>query len=776
MQAVETESAPVSRFRFAAGRGRLVRLLALVVAVIAARVAQAPGDAAQVPVWVIIASVVGILGAALTINAPFKSGQAAGIAGSDKPLTVAIGAAFLLVPAIVSAAIWSQEPFHLTNVFVKASSSFAAYLWIAGMTAGLLFLWSQRGREKRQTSRPIPWGRYFVELLAILVILDVALGLRVWRLGSLPEGIWFDEADFAMSAQRLFSMPFQPFGPGNVGHNPSLYFYVMAVVMKVAGTSMAAVRLSSALFGTLAVAAVYLLGRKMGGVSYGLCAAALLALSKWAIDFSRFGMSNIAAPAMIGLAFAFLCLAMLRPRAIWFAMAGVILGLSILTYAGGFIAAVLVAHTVVGLRILTDATYRRAAWPGVLLLPAGLIVGAAPFLTSLSLDSDYTLSREQTVSIFTEYKTTPARITALIANLRSHLLMFTVHGDSNGRHNLPGAPMLDPTTGTLFLLGLGICIRSIKHWYAQLLLLWLGASMLGGILSLSFEAPQGARTVGAVAPIALIAALPLMALASWIYHRVRVSRASVREIAGVLTRIDQRPRNAIAAIVATLVILLPTGVVAKANYDEYFIQHSSDLTSWLEMGGLQAIIGRSAIALELQGYTVRISPELAVDPAVIWAAGGEAISAYDPNVPVPLPVPAGGLALIIPATNADVFNFVERSYPSASVKALTPSFDRTQVEARAVLITPGDAERNLGATAVFGQGASATTVSHVVGAATWPVSSGAGTAASLQATLVLGGGQAWQPVSFRVAGLASGTLSIDGDSWPVNAAGTPSLR
>ncbi|MDB5057463.1 MAG: hypothetical protein JWO59_935, partial [Chloroflexi bacterium] len=268
----------------------------------------------------------------------------------------------------------------------------------------------------------------------------------------------------------------------------------------------------------------------------------------------------------------------------------------------------------------------------------------------------------------------------------------------------------------------------------------------------------------------------LMALASWIYHRVRVSRASAREVTGVLTRIDQRPRNAIAAIVATLVILLPTGVVAKANYDEYFIQHSSDLTSWLEMGGLQAIIGRSAIALELQGYTVRISPELAVDPAVIWAAGGEAISAYDPNVPVPLPVPSGGLALIIPATNADVFNFVERSYPSASVKALTPSFDRTQVEARAVLITPGDAERNLGATAVFGQGASATTVSHVVGAATWPVSSGAGTAASLQATLVLGGGQAWQPVSFRVAGLASGTLSIDGDSWPVNAAGTPSLR
>src|SRR5207248_1526334 len=147
------------------------------------------------------------------------------------------------------------------------------------------------------------------------------------------------------------------------------------------------VRLSSALFGLVAVLAVYLIGRRVGGTSYGICAAALLALSTWAIDFSRFGMSNIAAPATLSVAFLFLCVAMQRPRAFWYALSGVALGLSLLTYAGGFIAGSLVAFTVVTLRLLTDAEYRRRSWPSVLLLPLGLVVGAALLITSLQLDS-----------------------------------------------------------------------------------------------------------------------------------------------------------------------------------------------------------------------------------------------------------------------------------------------------------------------------------------------------------------------------------------------------
>src|SRR5262249_57989021 len=79
---------------------------------------------------------------------------------------------------------------------------------------------------------------------------------------------------------------------------------------------------------------------------------------------------------------------------------------------------------------------------------------------------------------------------------------------------------LDPVTGALFLLGLGMCVRRIRHWFYQLLLLWLATTMLSGILSLDFEAPQAARSVGALAPLMLIAALPLVLLARTVWSTV----------------------------------------------------------------------------------------------------------------------------------------------------------------------------------------------------------------------------------------------------------------
>ena len=71
-------------------------------------------------------------------------------------------------------------------------------------------------------------------------------------------------------------------------------------------------------------------------------------------------------------------------------------------------------------------------------------------------------------------------------------------GDRNGLQNLPGAPMLDDIAGLLLVLGLGYSLwRSRDPRYA-LLPLWLGLTLLGGILSLDFEAPQSLRANGAL--------------------------------------------------------------------------------------------------------------------------------------------------------------------------------------------------------------------------------------------------------------------------------------
>ena len=42
----------------------------------------------------------------------------------------------------------------------------------------------------------------------------------------------------------------------------------------------------------------------------------------------------------------------------------------------------------------------------------------------------------------------------IISNLNKHLSMFHLAGDRNGRHNLPGAPMLDIVSGVALIIGL----------------------------------------------------------------------------------------------------------------------------------------------------------------------------------------------------------------------------------------------------------------------------------------------------------------------------------
>jgi len=70
----------------------------------------------------------------------------------------------------------------------------------------------------------------------------------------------------------------------------------MAAFIAVAGPNILAVRLASASIGILTIPLIYLLGKELYGPRVGLTAAALLALDRTHINFSRFGMNGITAP------------------------------------------------------------------------------------------------------------------------------------------------------------------------------------------------------------------------------------------------------------------------------------------------------------------------------------------------------------------------------------------------------------------------------------------------------------------------------------------------
>ncbi len=583
-----------------------------------------------------------------------------------------------------AALIWNAEPFTAAHLFPDAGSSFAAALWIAALLASLIMAW----RADRLLGLPVPgaqtsdriaaepWRRAMpISLLAATLV--AALVLRLWRLDILPFGVWIDEVDSLANAQALSHLPFQPYAPGNYGHTPSLYAYTQAAVVHFLGTGIVSLRLVSALFGVLGVAAAFAVGKAYAEYAYGLIAAVLLAVSAWSITISRLGMSNIAAPALLGLGAWALCSALVSPAASWFLLSGIFLGLAMMTYVGS-VATIAAAIVFAAFRLYSDRTYRRAAWPAAALLPAGFVLAALPLLVAAHLDPAFYSARMSSVALSHEYADWAHFIPALLRNTGRHLLMFTASGDQNGRQNLPGAPMLDPVTGTCFVLGVGVAVRYSSRWVYQLLLLWLAAALSGGILTLDGEAPQSLRSLAALIPTVLIAALPLLLLwqAGMSQEAATAARGKVPGWRRVL-----RPRAISAAALCAVLAL-----AGWLNVDRYFNQQAANLAAWEANGGARVLAGRQVTTLRRQGYTVLVDPALVAGisgldyPTLRYDAGGD-VTLLDLARPMPTHNNQRKLALIILPEHRTLWRDLLSHYPEATSTTLTPSFDSRAVEA-----------------------------------------------------------------------------------------------
>jgi len=118
---------------------------------------------------------------------------------------------------------------------------------------------------------------------ALGAIVALAAALRFWGLGR--QGLWWDEG-YSVNWSRL--------GYGQVldilrnrDFHPPLYYFGLHLWMQLFGTSDAAVRSLSAFAGLGAVLAIYALGRDLHSRRAGLVAAALLAVSSFAVYYSQ---------------------------------------------------------------------------------------------------------------------------------------------------------------------------------------------------------------------------------------------------------------------------------------------------------------------------------------------------------------------------------------------------------------------------------------------------------------------------------------------------------
>ncbi len=331
-----------------------------------------------------------------------------------------------------------------------------------------------------------------IEVPALAVLVALAAALRLYNITEIPPGIWFDEAQNGNEVLAILEGgPLEVFIPRQT-QMPAMFFYIAAFFMKVFGVDIFSLRMVSAVMGTLSVAAFYFLARYIfRDWKIAFMAALMMAFSRWHITFSRvafLGMQTV----LIEIIFFYFYIKVIREGGrINTAAAGFTLGLSQYTYSAAYFLIPLVMAHMAALFITRRRNFRGARFAAIL---------AVAFIVLLPL-IDYGISnraeffkRAGDVSITNEIKKKKS-IVPVFKNIKTHLLMFNFEGDYNGRHNLYKEPLLAPLSGVLFAAGLVLAVFSAG---SSVFFVWFFFMLLGGILTITIEAPQAYRIIGII--------------------------------------------------------------------------------------------------------------------------------------------------------------------------------------------------------------------------------------------------------------------------------------
>ena len=277
----------------------------------------------------------------------------------------------------------------------------------------------------------------------------------------------------------------------------------------------------------------------------------------------------------------------------------------------------------------------------VFLLGAGLTV--APVAQYALREPEGFWERINQVSIL-QTRDEPDLGRALVSNAVEHILMFNYQGDRNGRHNLPGEPMLDPISAVLFVFGLGLALCRAKQpaEFSFLVIFVLGLS--AGIFSVDFESPQAQRSVAALPAVYFFTSLAVESV--WnVFQRSGTSQ--------------------IRRFFLTASLLVAGGGVIYLNAHTYFVRQANDPRVWRAHNPVETLTGNALRELDPERTTVYLSMFLQNHVVIQFLAPdfGETKTILPPDV-VPLREPGDkSVALFIDQEQDWVVDAIQDLYP-----------------------------------------------------------------------------------------------------------------
>lgn len=454
--------------------------------------------------------------------------------------------------------------------------------------------------------------------LLLALILLAGLALRFYRLGTLPPGLYRDEAFYALDALDVLAGARPLYFASNNGREP-LFIYLLSLSLGALGRSPLAVRLPSAIIGALTPLAAYALGRALYTPRFGLLAAAVTALTFWPVALSRIGLRAGTLPIVLALALACAAAGWRRsPRHLGLiALGGALCGLTFYTYlAARFVPLALIAFLVFWY------SARRSEFPtarelAVFAVPAALV--ALPLLVLGLRQPEILTGRVGQVSVLNPAVNGGNLAGTLLRHTAAALGMFIWRGDDIARHNLPGRPVFDPLLAAAFLAGAYLLVRQAlaRRLPAALLLLWVGSLLLPTILA--EDTPHFLRAVGVLPAACLVAAAGL----DWLWNPSAPRRAwrqaavvAALAVSGAWTAYDYFGRYAAAPDTA---YLFEAAVTRLAEQVRAALRAGTavyvDRRFWDQFSSLRFLVGDAA-------------------PAVTWIDGVSPLPPPPPNAPV----------------------------------------------------------------------------------------------------------------------------------------------
>ena len=401
-------------------------------------------------------------------------------------------------------------------------------------------------------------------IIFLLIIIAIAAFFRLWQLGTIPPGIYPDEAMNGNDAlSSLQNWNFKVFYPENNGRE-GLFIWLISLSFWFFNPSIWAFKLVPSIFGILTVFGLYLLTKELFSQysenrsrCIALSASFFLAISFWHINFSRIGFRAILVPFFLVFGFYFLFKGFRKKKAVHLIISGLFLGLGFYTYIPYRFVVLLLLIALIGWWLIyKKENLQRKFFILTLYCLLFTFIIALPIGAYFLKNPGGFFGRATGVSIFSQGNP----IYNLAKSIVLHLGMFNFYGDGNWRHNFAGSPQLLWPVGLLFLFGI---ILSIKELIVSainknrsllvthcLILSWLFIMLLSGFLS--FEGiPHSLRAIGVTPVIYIFTALA----AYWLYEKIKI--------------FFKTKYQKIAFYICLSILLL---TITYAQFDKYFFQ------------------------------------------------------------------------------------------------------------------------------------------------------------------------------------------------------------